>query len=358
MITNLENGVPGETSARAADLVYCSDAEPGISRCRAGKGFWYRDPDGRKVEDRETLQRIAGLAIPPAWTDVWISTDPDGHIQATGRDQRRRKQYRYHPRWTAHRDDVKYSTLIDFAHALPRLRQTVDADLRRHGAPYERVLASIVWLLDNAMIRVGNESYARENGSFGLTTLRDKHVDISGSTLRFAFRGKSGKEWRLRITDRRIARIVKGAQDLPGQQLFQYEDDGGLHRTVGSQDVNDYIRMAGGAEFSSRHFRTWGGTVTAARLFALAELPETKSGMARAMNEVIDRVALRLGNTRAVCRECYIHPRVTQAWAEGELARQLASVKGRMRKLPEGLDEDEAIVLRWLETPKPSGRKV
>lgn len=349
MAAVVETRTPGEESAKAASLVYCSDAEAGIVRRRAGKGFWYKDTRGTKITDRQTLERISNLAIPPAWSEVWISPNPKGHIQATGRDQRGRKQYRYHAKWTNHRDEAKYSTLIDFAHALPRLRRSIEADLRKRGVPYERVLASIIWLLDNSMIRVGNTSYARDNGSFGLTTLQDKHVDVKGSTLRFAFRGKSGKEWKLKVNDRRIATIVKGVQDLPGQQLFQYEDGEGARRAVASQDVNDYIRAASGADFSSRHFRTWGGTVTAARLLAETELPEEKRDIARAMNRVLDQVAARLGNTRAVCRGCYIHPSVLTAWNEGRLGKELTLIRSRMRKPLQGLDHEEAIVLRWLE---------
>jgi DNA topoisomerase I len=336
-------------SVEAASLTYVSDAEPGIRRRRAGKGFWYSGPEGDKIGDAETLDRIARLAIPPAWKDVWISPYPDGHLQATGRDERGRKQYRYHERWTLCRDEVKYSSLVEFARALPRLRQRIDADLRRHGLPRERVLASVVWLLDNSMIRVGNAAYAKENKSFGLTTLRDRHVQVDGSTLRFAFKGKSGKDWNLRISDRRIARVVKGAQDLPGQHLFQYLDESGAKNAVRSQDVNAYIREASEAGFSSKHFRTWGGTVRAVHIFAQTEPGESKRELARTMNMVIDQVAARLGNTRTVCRNCYIHPLVFDAWREGRLGREIAAVKGRLRKQPDGLDEDEALVLRWLE---------
>lgn len=338
-----------QTPAAEPRLIYSSDTEPGISRRRAGKGFWYSNPDGEKIEDPDALERIKGLAIPPAWEDVWISPSSQGHLQAIGRDQRGRKQYLYHPDWTAHRDEIKYSSLIAFAHTLPRIRQRVDADLRKHGLPYERVLASIVWLLDNSLIRIGSKSYARDNGSFGLTTLCDRHVDIAGSTLRFAFRGKSGKEWKLKITDRRIAKIIKGVQDLPGQKLFQYADEEGQRRAISSQDVNDYIRAACAADFSSRHFRTWGGTVTAARLFAETVPPDTKSDLARHTNKVIDEIAARLRNTRAVCRKCYIHPLVLSVWNQGRLAEELATVRNRMRKPPQWLGLDEAVVLRWLE---------
>jgi DNA topoisomerase-1 len=336
-------------SAEAASLVYCSDTEPGIRRKRAGKGFWYLGPDGTKIANAATLSRIRGLAIPPAWTDVWISPVAEGHIQATGRDDRGRKQYRYHARWTACRDEVKYSSLTAFARALPRMRRRIEGDLGKRGLPRERVLASIVWLLDNALIRVGNAAYARDNNSFGLTTLRDRHVKIEGPTLRFAFRGKSGKEWRLRISDRRIARIVKGVQDLPGQHLFQYLNGEGSRKPIGSQDVNEYIRQAGAADFSSKHFRTWGGTIRAAQIFAATAVPETKRETARVMNQVIDAVAAQLGNTRAVCRQCYIHPLVMSAWSEGRLADELAAVRRRYRKPPERLHAEEALVLRWLE---------
>ncbi|AZO11744.1 MULTISPECIES: DNA topoisomerase IB [unclassified Mesorhizobium] len=336
-----------QTSAERASLSYVSDADPGIRRLIKGKGFSYLGPNGRAV-DPATLDRIKAIVIPPAWTDVWISPDPNGHIQATGRDQRGRKQYRYHAQWTEERDGVKYSSLVAFAESLPGLRRQVDADLRRRGLPLERVVASIVWLLDNTMIRVGNAAYARDNKSFGLTTLRDRHVDIEGSSLRFAFKGKSGKEWKLKLVDRRIARVVRGAQDLPGQKLFQYLGEDGNRRPVRSEDVNAYIRAAAGAEFSSKHFRTWGGTIHAASLFAQAELPESAAQRKRAMNSIIDKVAERLGNTRAVCRRCYIHPLVFEAWSEGRLLNEMAEANKRQR-LINGLDEEETLVLRWLQ---------
>lgn len=328
-------------------LTYVSDAEPGIRRIRKGTGFSYRTPEGRPVSDT-VRARIEALVIPPAWTDVWISPEADGHIQATGRDQRGRKQYRYHTQWAEERDGAKYSSLVAFAEALPELRRRIDADLRRHGLPLERVVAAIVWLLDNTMIRVGNAAYARDNKSFGLTTLRDRHVDITGSSLRFAFKGKSGKEWRLKLVDRRIAGIVRGAQDLPGQKLFQYLGEDGSRRPVRSEDVNRYIREAAGPRFSSKHFRTWGGTIHAASLFAQTELPESQTRQNRVMNGVIDKVAERLGNTRAVCRKCYIHPQVFEAWSEGRLFDEMVQANKRKRAI-DGLDEEEALVLRWLK---------
>lgn len=337
-----------QSSAKRAALTYVSDAEPGIRRLKAGKGFSYKGPDGKAVSNAART-RIEAIVIPPAWTDVWISPDAEGHIQATGRDQRGRKQYRYHPQWAEERDGAKYSSLVAFAESLPDLRRTIDSDLRRHGLPFERVVAAVVWLLDNTMIRVGNAAYARDNKSFGLTTLRDRHVDIKGSSLRFAFKGKSGKEWRLKLVDRRIAGIVRGAQDLPGQKLFQYLDEEGNRRPVRSDDVNRYIRDAAGDAFSSKHFRTWGGTIHAASLFAQTELPEAQAQKKRVMNSVIDRVSERLGNTRAVCRKCYIHPRVFEAWSQGRLLTEMAQANRRKRSI-EGLDDEEALVLRWLKT--------
>ncbi|WP_296746714.1 DNA topoisomerase IB [Mesorhizobium sp.] len=335
-----------QDSADRASLSYVSDTDPGIRRLRKGKGFSYVGP-GRQSVRAQTLARIKAIVIPPAWTDVWISPDPFGHIQATGRDQRGRKQYRYHPHWTEERDGAKYSSLVAFAEGLPGLRRQIDADLRRHGLPLERVVASVVWLLDNTMIRVGNAAYARDNKSFGLTTLRDRHVQIEGSSLRFAFKGKSGKEWKLRLVDPRIARIVRGSQDLPGQKLFQYLGEDGNRRPVRSEDVNQYIRERLGAEFSSKHFRTWGGTIHAASLLAQTQLPESKAEQRHAINSIVDKVAGRLGNTRAVCRKCYIHPLVFEAWSKGGLPEEMAEANRRKRMIP-GLDEEETLVLRWL----------
>lgn len=345
-----KSGAPRNGAQAAADqaaLTYVTDTEPGIRRLRTGKGFTYKASNGEAV-DEGTIYRIKALAIPPAWTDVWISPDAYGHIQATGRDQRGRKQYRYHAQWAQERDGAKYSSLVAFAESLVDLRRQIDADLRRHGLPLERVVAAVVWLLDNTMIRVGNAAYARDNKSFGLTTLRDRHVDINGSSLRFAFKGKSGKEWKLKLVDRRIAKIVRSAQDLPGQKLFQYLDGNGNRRPVRSDDVNRYIRETGGADFSSKHFRTWGGTIHAASLFAQTELPESQAQLKRVMNGVIDKVAERLGNTRAVCRKCYIHPQVFEAWSEGRLLCEMMDGNKRKHSIA-GLDEEEALVLRWLK---------
>lgn len=347
MLQKLPDTEDPQRFAELASLTYTSDDEPGIRRRRSGRGFSYRDAEGRIVRDAETLGRIRSLAIPPAYEQVWICPDPDGHIQATGRDQRGRKQYRYHARWGEVRDGAKFAGLAAFGEALPAIRRRVDADLRRHGLPRERVLASIIWLLENTLIRVGNQTYARDNSSFGLTTLRTRHVAVDGSRLRFRFKGKSGKEWNLRLVDRRIVRVIRSMQDLPGQALFQYLDEDGRRRSIGSEDVNAYLREAAGAGFTSKHFRTWAGTVAAAGLLAETPLPETRTGAARSLNAVIDQVASRLGNTRAVCRAAYIHPRVIEAWTEGTLAGGLAQAQ-RGRKQVDGLAKDEAALLRWL----------
>lgn len=327
-----------------------NDGAPGIRRRRAGSGFFYIDEQARRVTDRDRIRRIKSLAIPPAWTEVWVCPDVDGHIQATGRDQRGRKQYRYHTSWTACRDEAKFSSLAAFARALPALRDRVDADLRRRGLPRERVLAAVVWLLDNTLIRIGNDVYRRANRSFGLTTLRTRHLEIEGSSLRFSFRGKSGQEWRLKLSDRRIANVVRAIQDLPGQNLFQFLDETGTRHEIRSHDVNEYIRDAIGDDFSSKHFRTWGATVFAATHLAALPLPDTKRAQTISLNEVLDRVAARLRNTRAVCRRCYVHPLILSTWLDGTLNEEIASVRKRGRRPFKNLDADESLVLRWLQT--------
>lgn len=337
-------------TARRADLAYVSDAEPGYRRRRAGKGFFYLDPKSAQVREEATLARIRALAIPPAWTQVWICHDPAGHIQATGRDDRGRKQYRYHPAWTACRDEAKFSNLIPFARALPRLRRRVDADLRRRGLPRQRVIALVVRLLDDTLIRIGNDAYAQENRSFGLTTLRSRHLEIEGSSLRFSFKGKSGQEWRLKLSDRRVASVVRAIQELPGQRLFQYLDEDGQRRDVRSQDINDYIRDAIGPEFTSKHFRTWGATVSAALALAGTSLPASQREQAMALNAVLDEVAKMLRNTRAVCRRCYVHPAVIESWHEGRLGEEVKTIRQRFSRPLKGLDAEESVVLRWLST--------
>ena len=332
-------------AAHSASLKYVTDGEPGVLRRRAGKSFRYTS-NGKPVS-KDTLARIKALAIPPAWNDVWICPDPDGHIQVTGRDQRGRKQYLYHPEWSQSRGEAKFSGLLDFAHALPQLRKQVERDLSLRGPVRERVLALVVWLLDQTMIRVGSSTYAKANRSYGLTTLRNRHVKIAGSTIRFAFKGKSGKEWKLSIVDRRMARAMRTLQDIPGQMLFQYLDDQGSRTSVTSNDVNGYIRQSSGGGFTSKNFRTWGGTVRALTLFAAREAPDTDRAIKRVCNEVIDQVAHHLGNTRTVCRQGYIHPRIVETWAEGRLPAGIAAIGKPPRTMR--LDPQERLAVAWLQ---------
>jgi DNA topoisomerase-1 len=345
---------PSVTEARAAaedaGLRHVSDERPGITRHRQGKGFAYRLPKGGAVTDPAVLERIASLAIPPAWTGVWICTDPRGHIQATGRDQRGRKQYRYHPRWREVRDAAKYEHMLEFAEALPGIRARVTADMRRPGLSRERVLATVVHLLEATLIRVGNDDYADQNNSYGLTTLKDQHVAVQGSELRFRFKGKSGKEWRLRVADRRIARIVRACQELPGQELFQYVDEEGVVRDVTSADVNDYLREISGREITAKDFRTWAGTVLAA--LALQEVTEFDSQTAakRHIKAAIERVAMRLGNTPAICRKCYVHPQVLDCYLEGSLLLQVEDrARRELTEEADPLRPEEAAVLALLQ---------
>jgi DNA topoisomerase-1 len=306
-------------SARAAGLRYVSDLGPGIRRKRAGKAFSYLTPDGAIIKDKQTVKRIKSLVIPPAWSDVWICPDPRGHIQATGRDARGRKQYRYHAKWREVRDAVKYDRMLDFAQALPRIRERTDSDLQLPGMPREKVLATIVRLLEETRIRVGNEEYMRENGSFGLTTLRDRHADVIGSEVRFSFKGKSGKQHRIKLRDRRVARIIKRMQELPGQELFTYLDEAGEAHAVQSDDVNEYLKEVTGEEFTAKDFRTWAGTILAARFFRQVEVTADTAGSKKELVRAIARVADELGNTPAVCKKCYIHPAVIAAYLAGAL---------------------------------------
>ncbi len=329
------------TSAKAAGLHYVSDTTPGLVRRRRGTGFSYVDPAGSAVRTAATLRRIRALAIPPAWTDVWICLDEQGHIQATGRDAKGRKQYRYHAQWRQTRDDTKFDRLLAFGSMLPTVRARIDNDLRQRGFPRTRVLACVVRLLETTLIRVGNEEYARSNQSYGLTTLRNEHVEIDGSRLRFTFRGKSGKDHAIQISDRRLATLLKKVQELPGQELLHWLDDDGTAHVVGSQDVNNYLRDISGAEFTAKDFRTWAATVLAARtLLDIVAEPPTK----KAINDAVRVVAARLGNTLAVCRRSYVHPGVFAARGDGSLAATFAVVKD----VVEGLADDEVRVLGLL----------
>jgi DNA topoisomerase I len=336
--------------ARHAGLRYVSDESPGIRRHRAGDSFRYTGPDGRPVRDAETLARIRSLVIPPGWTDVWICPIENGHLQATGRDVRGRKQYRYHPRWRAVRDADKYERLVAFARALPRIRRHVDRDLRRQGLPREKVLATVARLLEVSFIRVGNEEYAQQNSSYGLTTLRDRHVRVRGSEIRLVFRGKSGREHHVSVRSPRLARIVKRCEELPGQRLFQYVGEDGKLEPVDSQDVNEYIREASGGDFTAKDFRTWAGTVLAAR--ALSEMQQVDSEAQAKRNVVaaVERVAAILGNTRAVCRRCYVHPAIVESYVDGTMLDGLRQrAEETMRTSLGSLTPEEAAVLALLQ---------
>ena len=303
------------------DLVFADLSAPGITRHRHGKGFSYRDGAGRRLTDDATLQRIRALVIPPAWRDVWICTDPAGHIQSVGRDEKGRRQYIYHPEFRAEREAEKFEKLVSFAQILPRLRRRVAADMALPGLERDKVLATVVYLLDRTLIRIGNETYARDNGSFGLSTLRSGHVAVAGSTIRFTFKGKSGKEWRLAIFDKRVSRIVRTCQHLPGQHLFQYRDKDGDLRAVSSDEVNDYLRRAAGGPVSAKDFRTWAGTVLCGLALSLAPPPPNERQLRKQLASAVRAVSQRLGNTPAVCRSSYIHPAIFTAHTEGLLAR-------------------------------------
>jgi DNA topoisomerase-1 len=335
-------------SARAAGLQYSSDARPGLRRVRAGSGFRYFGPEGRTVKASELL-RIRSLVIPPAWTDVWISPDPKGHLQATGRDARRRKQYRYHSTWREVRDETKYHLMIGFAQALPAIRRRTRKDLKRTGLPKEKVLAAVVQLLEKTLIRVGNDEYAKDNESFGLTTLRDRHVEVSGAKLMFTFRGKSGVQHEVPLNNRRLARVVKACRDLPGYDLFQYLDDDGKRQVIGSADVNGYLRDITGKDFTSKDFRTWAGTVLAAQLLREFEAFESDAQAKRNIVQTVESVAKRLGNTKAVCRKCYIHPAVLNAYLDRSLLETVAQRASRAARTMELLTEGEAAVLGLLQ---------
>lgn len=310
-------------SAKEAGLRYVHDTRPGITRVRSGDTFAYFHPDGTPVDDEKTLGRIQNLGIPPAYESVWICPLAHGHLQATGLDARGRKQYRYHARWRAVRDDAKYGRMITFGQALPALRARVSADLARRGMPREKVLAATVRLLEETHIRVGNEEYARENHSFGLTTLHNDHVDVAGSTAHFHFKGKSGIDHAIDLRDRRLARIIRQCQELPGNELFEYMDEDGQPRAVDSADVNTYLQEISGHDFTAKDFRTWAGTVLAARALADCDECQNETQPKRAIAQAIKTVAARLGNTPAVCRKCYVHPAVLDSYSSGTLLSRL-----------------------------------
>ena len=331
-------------AARDASLRYINDTAPGIRRVAIKAGFRYLTADGKAVRDPDTLKRIRALVIPPAYRDVWICPLANGHLQATGRDARGRKQYRYHARWREVRDGAKYGRMVEFVRSLPKLRRRLAADLKLRGLPREKVLAAVVTLLEETLIRVGNEEYAQQNGSFGLTTLRDRHVDISGVTAHFHFKGKSGVKTDLALSDKRLVGVLKRCQDLPGQDLFQYVDEGGQQHTVGSADVNAYLRDCTGSNFTAKDFRTWNGTLQAASELGACLVFQSLAEAKRNVIAAVAKVAERLNNTAAVCRKCYIHPSVIEAY----LAGGLPSIQSTAVKSTKNLSGSEKAILSFL----------
>ena len=323
-------------SAKAAGLRYVSDDMPGIRRRKRGKGFSYLLPNGGVVTSPKDLERIRKLAIPPAWTDVWICPVTNGHLQATGRDAKGRKQYRYHEEWRSVRDETKFGRMILFGEALPKIRQRVEEDLSQRGLPRTRVLAAVVKLLETTLIRVGNREYMKQNNSFGLTTLRDGHVDIEGAKMKFEFRGKSGKDHSVEIQDRRLASVVRQCRDLPGQTLFQYLDDNKEQQKVLSEDVNAYLKEISGEDFTAKDFRTWGGTVLMLSALLEAGCAEDEKAANKTVVQAVKQVAENLGNRPAICRKYYIHPLVIETFVQGELIDALADA------VEESIEQDEA----------------
>ena len=335
-------------AARAAGLRYVNDAMPGIRRVVRGGGFSYLDAGGKPVRDEETLARIRTLAVPPAWIDVWICATERGHLQATGRDARGRKQYRYHAKWRKIRDEAKYERMVDFGEALPALRKKVLADMALPGLPREKVVATVVRLLDKTLIRVGNDEYARDNGSYGLTTMRAKHAKVNGSSVRFEFKGKSGKMRSIDVNDARAARVVRVCRELPGYELFQYIDDDGERRTVGSEDVNDYMRDVMGQDFTAKDFRTWAGTVFCATALSTVGGFESEREAKANVNDAIKAVAALLGNTPAVSRACYVHPELLESYMDGTFERRWIVKPSRARR-EDRLRPEEAATLAFLK---------
>jgi DNA topoisomerase-1 len=338
----------GPEAAKAAGLRYTTDAIPGIRRVKRGKHFSFIAADGKPLTDKGEIARIKSLAIPPAYTDVWICPQANGHLQATGRDARGRKQYRYHKRWREVRDENKFDRMIEFAKALPNIRKAVARDIALSGMPREKVLATIVSLMERTAIRVGNEEYARENDSYGLTTLREEHVDVKGATVRFHFRGKSGKKHQVEVRDKRIARIIQKSQDLPGQQLFEYLDDDGTARPVRSEDVNEYLKEISGGEFTAKDFRTWEATMMCALELAALEAQEhNQTERKKLVTDVIKKVAEHLGNTPAVCKKSYVYPGVVDEFLSNGALELIA--KAVEKAAPHALDRHETAVVALIE---------
>ncbi len=348
-VEKIETSEDSEATAEAAGLVYVSDEDPGITRKRSGTGWRYVDAKGRAIKDYWERKRIDKIAVPPAYTDVWICPKENGHVQATGRDDRGRKQYRYHPKWTEARDTAKYERMVGFAELLPGLRERVAADMRRQGLPREKVAATLVALLEKTLIRIGNEDYAKENKSFGLTTLRNRHLDIEGSNLRFDFKGKSGKTWNLDLRDRRVAKVVRSIQELPGQQLFQYVDEDGKRQPISSSDVNDYLREITGEDITAKDFRTWAGTVLASMALIEFETVDSQARRKKNIKAAIESVAKRLGNTPTICRKCYVHPHVLESYLDGTMLEGIKrEVEEELGSEAHALRPEEAAVLGLL----------
>lgn len=338
-----------EESAKAAGLRYINDLRPGIRRERVGDGFRYIDPKGNEVTDPKTLDRIKSLGIPPAYEDVWISPIANGHMQATGRDAKGRKQYRYHPRWRQVRDETKFERMLQFGAALPLIRQQTEEHLKLPGMPRLKVLATVVRLLETTLIRVGNDEYARQNKSYGLTTMRDKHVVIEGATVTFEFKGKSGKKHHISVEDRQLAKIVRKSRDLPGYELFQYIDEGGERRDVTSDDVNAYLREITGQEFTAKDFRTWAGTVLAALALQEFEAFDSEAQAKKNIVAAVKNVSERLGNTPSIARKSYIHPAVLDAYLEGAVIETLEQRIEQELDEPPPLQPEELAVIRLLQ---------
>ena len=347
----IENVVDPREAAEAAGLLYVSDEVAGIRRKGTGKNFSYVGPDGKPIRDEKVLERIRKLAVPPAYTEVWICPKPNGHIQATGRDAKGRKQYRYHPKFREVRDSTKYEHMLEFARGLPDIRLKIAEHMKLKGLPREKVLATVVYLLENTLIRVGNDDYVKQNKSYGLTTLQDRHVKVSGNELKFQFKGKSGKTWSLQVKDRRIAKIVKQCQDIPGQDLFQYIDDEGQRQDVTSADVNSYLKEITGRDVTAKDFRTWAGTVLAALALAEFETFDSDAGAKKNVRAAIESVAAKLGNTPTICRKCYVHPEVLHSYLQGEMMLEVKQlVETELRDNLASLKPEEAAVLTLLET--------
>jgi DNA topoisomerase I len=343
--------VDPKDAAEYAGLAYVREGSAGIRRQKSGKGFRYLSSSGAKVDDAAILARIKALAIPPAWIDVWICAKANGHIQATGRDAKGRKQYRYHARFREVRESTKYQHMLTFAESLPTIREKVNEHLGQRGLPREKVLATVVHLMEATLIRVGNDQYAKQNKSYGLTTLKNRHVEVDGSELRFNFKGKSGKMWRLGVHDRRIAKVVRACQDLPGQELFQYVDEAGEMRDVTSSDVNDYLKEISGEEITAKDFRTWHGTVLAAIALQEFQKFDDQAGAKKNIREAIQRVAARLGNTPTICRKCYVHPEILSTYVEGSLLLDVKNrVETELRDDLATLKPEEAAVLTLLQS--------